>query len=125
MSKRKKQEKRMYVRSKLICSTCGKVMEEEGMRIITFLSKSTGNFLLKDFKLSHIGVCDYRERKHVKGWMNSWVATWSGSSGSKGVKEILANLVGYGPETQIEGKSLVRVLAQLYGIESDYEIEKG
>lgn len=96
----------------LICSTCGKAMDKEGMRIIVFQSKSEGEFILKNFRLVHRGVCDI-DRKE-EGWQDCWLGGWRGSSGSKGIKEILRNLMGYGSETQIEGKSLVRILAQFY-----------
>ena len=98
--------------SNLKCSTCGKTMDDEGIRNIVFQAKSEGEFILKDFRLVHKGVCDIDKKE--EGWLDCWIASWNGATNSKAIKEILKNLNDYDPETKIEGSSLIRVLAQFY-----------
>lgn len=98
--------------SKLICSTCGGLINKEHEGIVSFQSKVEGDFILKNFRFVHKGSCDIK--KEEKGWLDSWLSTWKSYSIPEGPKEILWNLMDYGPETQIEGKSLVNVLSQFY-----------
>lgn len=91
----------------LICDTCGSQIDKNREGIVTFKTKTKGKIILKDFKLVHKGRCDIREKED--SCLNSWVAMRELT-----LKNILKNLDNYGPEIPIEGRSLVRVLAQFY-----------
>ena len=96
--------------SDLKCSTCGRLIDKQHQGNICFQSKAEGEFILKDFRLVH-KVCDVLETE--KGYLDSWVASWDGYSGSeKGLRQVLVNLSGYNAKIQIDGKSFVRVLLQ-------------
>ena len=91
--------------SNLVCDNCGgQIKKGEGR--VTFLSHQKGKMLLKDFILIHMN-CD--NRRDTEEWADSWIA-----ENILDLKHIILNLNDYGDETEIEGKSLVRVLAQFY-----------
>lgn len=92
----------------LICDTCGGQIDKKHEGIVTFMRRYKGKTAIKDFKLVHKGSCDNRADTEV--WASCWVA-----ENVLDPKHIINNLNDYvGPETQIGGRSLVRVLAQFY-----------
>lgn len=91
----------------LICDTCGGQIDKKHEGIVTFMSHYNGKLAIKDFKLVHKGSCD--KQVDTKVWGSCWVA-----ENVLDLRHIINNLNDYGPETQIEGRSLVRVLAQFY-----------